>query len=210
MRIFAMARTGKSFFFMLMAAVMTFTSCTAVSARLELVKGNVYFSRGKYAEASAAYIEAMKDAGAAPYASYALGNVYLAMGQNEAALDRYAEAENNANMRENRELVYRSRYNSGIARFTGGDFEAAADYFRRALDADGSRVDAKVNFELSLLQLLRKKEDAQVRTTQRGSVSEDERRRKSEILFNFVRQKEADRWKSWDFTVENEDTGPDY
>jgi Ca-activated chloride channel family protein len=192
------------------AVFMSCISCTAVSARLELVKGNMNFSRGKYAEAAAAYIEAMKDSGAAPYASYALGNVYFATGQNEAALDRYAEAEKNAHARENRELVYRSRYNSGIARFTGGDFEAAAGDFRRALSADGSRVDAKVNFELSLLQLMRKKEDAQVRTTQRGSVSEDERRRKSEILFNFVRQKEADRWKSWDFTVESEDAGPDY
>jgi tetratricopeptide (TPR) repeat protein len=193
-----------------MTAVLFCASCTAVSARLELVKGNVYFSRGKYAEAAAAYIGAMKDPGAAPYASYALGNVYFATGQNEAALDRYAEAEKNAHERENRELVYRSRYNSGIVRFTVGDFGPAADDFRRALEADGSHIDAKVNFELSLLQLMRKKEDAQVRTTQKGSVSEDERRRKSEILFNFVRPKEADRWKSWDFTVENEDDGPDY
>jgi tetratricopeptide (TPR) repeat protein len=181
-----------------------------VSARLELVKGNISFSRGKYAEAAAAYIEALKDPGAAPYASYALGNVYFAMEQNEAALYRYAEAEKNAHERENRELVYRSRYNSGIVRFADGDFEAAAADFRRALEADGSRVETKVNFELSLLQLMRKKEDSQVRTTQKGSVKEDERRRKSEILFNFVRQKEADRWKSWDFTVENEEAGPDY
>jgi tetratricopeptide (TPR) repeat protein len=130
------------------------------------------------------------------------------MGQNEAALGRYAEAEKNAP--KNRELVYRSRYNSGVVRFTGGDFEAAAADFRRALEADGSRIDAKVNFELSLLQLLRKKEEAQVRTTRKGSSNEDERRIRNEILFNFARQKEADRWKSWDFTVESEESGPDY
>jgi Ca-activated chloride channel family protein len=181
-----------------------------VSARLEIVKGNIRFSRGKYAEAVASYAEALKDPGAAPYASYALGNVYFAMEQDEAALERYAEAEKNAHERKNRELVYRSRYNSGVVRFANGDYEAAAVDFRRALEADGSRVEAIVNFELSLLQLMREKEDAQVRTTQRGSVSEDERRRKSEILFDFVRQKEADRWKSWEFTVESEDSGPDY
>ncbi|MDR0383245.1 MAG: tetratricopeptide repeat protein, partial [Spirochaetaceae bacterium] len=88
------------------AAVVAFcASCAPAAARLELVKGNISFSRGGHAEAAAAYIKALKDPGAAPYASYALGNVYFAMGQNEAALGRYAEAEKNAP--KNRELVYR-------------------------------------------------------------------------------------------------------
>jgi tetratricopeptide (TPR) repeat protein len=163
-----------------------------------------------YAQAAGAYIEAMKDAKTAPYAAYALGSAYLAMGQDEAALARFDEAEKNALMRENRELIYRSRYNSGIIRFKNDDFSGAAADFKRAIEADNARIDAKLNFELSLLSLMRKKENAHVRTTQKGSVREDDRRRKSEILFNYVREKEGEHWKSWDFSGETDVSGDDY
>jgi tetratricopeptide (TPR) repeat protein len=185
-------------------------SCAPEMAKIKLIEGNIYFSRGNYAEAAAAYIEALKDPKTAPYAAYSLGSAYAATGQDEAALARFGEAEENASARENRELIYRSRYNSGVVRFTNGDFAGAAADFRRALEADGARIDAKLNFELSMLSLMRKNENAQVRTTQKGSVNEDDSRRKSEVLFNFVRQKESNRWKSWDFSGETNNSGPDY
>ncbi|MDR2344010.1 MAG: tetratricopeptide repeat protein [Spirochaetaceae bacterium] len=197
-------------FVLVITAVALFVSCAPVRSRLKLVQGNVYFSRGKYAEAAGFYIEAMDDPKTAPYAAYSLGAAYFVMEQDEAALARFGEAEKNASVEENRELIYRSRYNSGIIRFTNGDFEGAAADFKRALEVDGSRVDAKLNFELSMLSLTRKGESAQVRTTQEGSVSANETRRKSEILFNFVRQKESKRWKSWDFAGETDTDGPDY
>ena len=174
------------------------------------MQGNICFSQGKYAEATGFYTAAMDDPGTAPYAAYSLGAVYLAMEQDEAARVRFNEAEKNAAVEENRELIYRSRYNSGIVRFTNGDFEGAASDFKRALEVDGSRVDAKLNFELSMLSLMRERESAHVRTTQKGSVMENDIRRKSEILFDFVRQKESNRWKSWDFTGETDMNGPDY
>jgi tetratricopeptide (TPR) repeat protein len=185
-------------------------SCTPVMAKLKLVEGNVYFSRGLYAESAGAYIEAMKDAKTAPYAADALGSVYFAMEQDDAALARFGEAEESAAVEENRELIYRSRYNSGIVRFKNSDFSGAAADFKRAIEADNTRIDDKINFELSMLSLMQKKENAHVRTTQNGYVNEDDRRRKSEILFNYVRQKESDRWKSWDFTGETDFSGEDY
>ncbi|MDR0662691.1 MAG: tetratricopeptide repeat protein [Spirochaetaceae bacterium] len=191
-------------------AALLCVSCTPVRARLKLVEGNVYFSRGLYAEAAGAYIEALKDAKTAPYAAYALGSAYFAMEQDDAALARFGEAEKNATIEKNRELIYRSRYNSGIVRFKNGDFSGAAADFKRAMEADNTRVDAKLNFELSMLSLMQKKEDAQVRTTREGYINEDDRRRKTEILFNYVRQKESDRWKSWDFTGETDVSGEDY
>jgi Ca-activated chloride channel family protein len=197
-------------FVLAVSVLALFASCAPVRSRLKLVQGNIYFSRGMYAEAAGFYIEAMDDPKAAPYAAYSLGAVYSAMGQDEAALARFNEAEENALIEENRELVYRSRYNSGIIRFTNGDFADAASDFKRALEVDGSRIDAKLNFELSMLSSMREKESAHVRTTQKGSVTENDSRRKSEILFNFVRQKESNRWKSWDFAGEPGTDGPDY
>ena len=197
-------------FALMIPALALVVSCAPVRSRLKLVQGNIRFSQGKYAEAAGFYIEAMDDTTTAPYAAYSLGVIYFTLDQDEAALARFNEAEKNASAEENRELIYRSRYNSGIIRFTNGDFEEAASDFKRALEVNGSRVDAKLNFELSMLSLMRKREDAQVRTTQKGSVTADDSRRKSEILFNFVRQKESNRWKSWDFTGETDSGYPDY
>ena len=197
-------------FALMIPALALVVSCAPVRSRLKLVQGNIRFSQGMYAESAGFYMEAMDDPATAPYAAYSLGAVYLAMEQDDAALARFSEAEKNASVEENRELIYRSRYNSGIIRFTNGDFEEAASDFKRALEVDGSRVDAKLNFELSMLSLMRKNESAHVRTTQKGSVTEDDARRKSEILFNFVRKKESNRWKSWDFAGETEMDGPDY
>jgi Ca-activated chloride channel family protein len=197
-------------FALIVPAITLFVSCAPIRSRLKLVQGNIYFSRGLYAEAAGFYIEAADDPATAPYAAYSLGAVYLALEQDEAALARFSEAEKNVSVEENRELIYRSRYNSGIIRFTNGDFAEAASDFKRALEVDGSRVDAKLNFELSVLSLMRERESAHVRTTRKGSVTENDSRRKNEILFNFVRQKESNRWKSWDFAGETDADGLDY
>jgi tetratricopeptide (TPR) repeat protein len=185
-------------------------SCAPARSKLKLAEGNIFFSRGMYKEAVASYLEAAKEPGTAPYAAFALGSVYYELGQNDAALLRFKEVEESASYPDNRELIYRCRYNSGIVRFKNGDFEGASADFKGALEADPARVPAKLNLELSMLSLLQRQDSALVRTTQQGSVSEDSERRKREILFNFVRRKESDKWKSWDFSGEEENAGPDY
>ncbi|GMO49986.1 MAG: hypothetical protein Ta2G_07270 [Termitinemataceae bacterium] len=184
--------------------------CSEAKGKMKLVLGNFYFSRGMYIEAVGAYLEAVNYESEASYAEYALGCSYLAMEQSEAALSRFQNAEKKAVLEEKKELIYRIRYNCGVVRFKTGDMLGAATDFKRALIADGSRMSAKLNLELSTLSLLRQNESAEVRTTQKGSVTNDDDRRKREILFNYVRQKETDKWKSWEWSGETDDSTQDY
>ncbi|GHV22168.1 hypothetical protein FACS189494_08630 [Spirochaetia bacterium] len=184
-------------------------SCSGAAGKLKLAEGNFHYSRGKFVEAISAYMTCLQYKETASYAQYALGSTYLAMEQSEPALARFAAAEMSAGI-DNRELLYRIRYNTGIVRFKSGDFIGAANDFKRALEADSSRLQAKINLELSVLSLMRKNESAQIRTTEKGSIEEETQRRKREILFNYVREKETNKWKSWEWTGETNNEGPDY
>jgi Ca-activated chloride channel family protein len=88
--------------------------------------------------------------------------------------------------------LFRSRYNSGIARYRAGDFAGAAADFRRALETDGSRQDAKRNLELSLRMLSRKSASA----TSVAPLGRREAGAEPKVLFDFIREKESDRWRS--------------
>jgi Ca-activated chloride channel family protein len=187
-----------------------FYSCAQADGKLKMALGNFYYSRGLYVEAASAYFDALDYNSEAAYAEYALGCAYLAMEQSDAALERFQSAEKKAVQDDKKELIYRIRYNSGVVRFKSGDMAGAAESFKSALEADGSRMNAKLNLELSVLSLLRQQETAHVRTTQQGYVNEDNNRRKREILFEYVRKKETDKWKSWEWSGETNENTPDY
>ncbi|MDR2842162.1 MAG: tetratricopeptide repeat protein [Spirochaetaceae bacterium] len=202
-----------NFFFkniVLLVLLMLITSCSGMQGKLKMALGNFYFSRGMYVEAIGSYMDALKYPDEAAFANYAIGSAYLAMEQSSAALGRFKAAEEKAVRDGKRELIYRIRYNSGVVHFKSGDMLAAADSFKRALEADGSRVNAKLNLELSMLSLLRQNETAQIKNTVEGSVHEDNERRKQEILFDFIRKKESDKWKSLEWPGEEDETGLDY
>jgi Ca-activated chloride channel family protein len=145
----------------------------------------------------------------APYAQYGLGYIYLVLGENRAALGRFAAAEE-ALARfpregEHQELVYRIHYNTGVIRFQEEDYTGAAAEFRKALETDGSRIEAKRNLELSLLSL-----------GPRGNAAEALRIRheagegETGALFDYIRRKEQDRWKSREWAGDTPVSGPDY
>ncbi|GHV83166.1 hypothetical protein AGMMS50212_05060 [Spirochaetia bacterium] len=187
-----------------------FPSCSKIGGKLKIAGANFYYSRGMFVESIGSYVEALNYPDVEAYAEYGLGSAYLALEQNDAALVRFNAAEEKALADGNRELLYRIRYNSGVARFKSGDLPGAAADFKHALESDSGRVAAKLNLELCMLSLLMQRESAVVRVTQKGSVTEDSERRKREILFNFIRQKETDKWKSYEWSGESTDTGPDY
>jgi Flp pilus assembly protein TadD len=191
------------------AIFLLFASCSGARERMLLAEGNFHFASGQYAAAAGEYMEALADAATAPYAAYALGAAYLPLGQDAAARSRFAEAEQAAALPENRELIYRCRYNSGVVRFKNGDFVGAAADFKRALEADGSRTGAKRNLELSLLRLSLQHEAAQ-EAAPNGPVTGAESGRKSEILLEFARRIEAGQPKTWDISGETDEAGPDY
>lgn len=188
-----------------------FCACEGVGGKLQLVEGNFYFSRGMMNEAVGAYLLARENPSLAPYADFALGTAYLVLEQQEAALERFLKAEEGlASPAENVNLLYRIRYNSGVVRFERGDFKGAADDFQGALKADGSAREAKRNLELSQISLHMKNQASAIEETQTSAIAEERDGRQGEIIFDFVRQKELERWKSWEWTGGEAESGADY
>jgi Ca-activated chloride channel family protein len=173
------------------------------------MRGNFFNSQGLYTEAILAYMDALEYSETAPYAEYGLGSVYLSLDERSAALEHFAAAEERlktSRREDHRELIYRIHYNSGVVHFYAADYGGAAGQFRTALENDGSRIEAKRNLELSLLSLSRQSGTA----ASSLSVKAEEQRNGPQVLFEYVRQKEEDQWKSKEWIEDVPVFGPDY
>jgi Ca-activated chloride channel family protein len=170
------------------------------------MEGNFFYSREMYSDAIGAYLKALEYPNTVPYGEYGLGAVYLALDEGEAALRRFEAAETALNRVASlppEELLYRIRYNTGVVYFQQGDFSGAALSFRKALEIDGSRIEAKQNLELSLLSM------SGPGSVVSAPVTEGEQRG-GDTLFDYIHQKEQDQWKSREWAEDAPSPGPDY
>ena len=193
--------------FTLCVIMALFASCGRIPGQLLILKANFLNSRGRYTEAISSYLEARQYGEAAPYAEYGLGSVYYSLDEGKAALERFDASREILESRSpaaHRELRYRISYNAGVALFVEGDFSGAAAAFREALRNEPARIEAKRNLELSLLSLARK--SAAGGQKEQGR-QEDEART---ALFEYLRQKEQNQWRSREWDAEEENQGPDY
>jgi Ca-activated chloride channel family protein len=189
------------------AFLIFFCSCSQVSGKLLVMEGNFFYARGMYTAAASSYLRALSRGEAVPYAEYGLGTVYFSQDEGKAALERYAAAAKsleNAPPGEDRELRFRIPYNSGLVFFAEGDYETAVQAFRAALELEGGRIEAKRNLELSLLARSRKTEGGGQKTED-GPPGEAE-----QALFEYLRRKEQNQWKSREWIEEENPPGPDY
>lgn len=141
------------------------------------------------------------------YARYGLATLYADMGESHAALvllDEIVQELSNEKTEHKgpeKELLYRVLYNRGLCLYTLEEFEKAAASFRSALLVDSSRWNAKRNLELSLLAHVKKRNSA----VSAGAVSAEKKDLPNPVLFDYIRQKEMDRWKNqqWKGTEES-------
>ncbi|MCL2196145.1 MAG: VWA domain-containing protein [Treponema sp.] len=184
-------------------AVMTlFSSCS--EGKLLLIEANYLNSRGRYDEAMITYLKALGHDDSAPYAEYGLGLTFYLLDEGEAALNRYTDSQKlleKFSANEHRELRYRNHYNTGVILFEEGEYRLAADSFKEALKEDPRRLDAKRNLELSLMSV-----NMETNTKSRSRSQEELK----EVLFEYLRQEEQQKWKSREWAPEENQTGPDY
>jgi Ca-activated chloride channel family protein len=198
----------------LLLCLMLFSSCARTRGMLYVMEGNFFNTRGFYTEAISSYLKALAYEEIAPYAEYGLGAVYFSMEEGEAALERYRAAEQvlmEMNRQDHGELRYRILYNTGIIHFEKGEYDEAVQAFREALKIDGGKIEAKRNLELSLLTINRTNSlqaaSAESRTEEGSEISG---RGGSQVLFEYLKQKEQNQWKSREWSGEGESAEPDY
>ena len=182
--------------------ILLFSSCT--EGKLLLMEANYLHSRNRFDEALVPYLKALNHEDSAPYAEYGLGLTYYLLDQEEDALNKYDNSRKllgSSDGSEHRELRYRNYYNSGIIYFEKEDYQSAAASFREALKIDPRRPEAKKNLELSLLSIVMETK------TDNNTDNQQEQR---EILFDYLREEEQQKWKSREWDAEENYTGPDY
>jgi Ca-activated chloride channel family protein len=206
-----LSRIVAGYFWEMGALVMVLCcSCSGISGKLLIMEGNFYNARGMYTEAIASYLKAQQDTEARPYAEFCLGAVYFSLDEGAAALERFAAAERalqDMPRKKYPELLYRIHYNTGVVRFKEGDYTRALQAFRLALEIDGSRIEAKRNLELSLLSLSQRENTTEIFSK---TVSLEDREDQTAALFDYLRQKEQNQWKSREWIEDSPGSGPDY
>jgi Ca-activated chloride channel family protein len=175
---------------------------------LRIMEGNFFYARNQYTQAISSYLQALRYAEARPYGEFGLGVVYYALDEEASALERFsaaAEALQELRGKASAEWVYRIHYNRGVVYFKEGDYTRAGAAFRQALEADGSRIEAKRNLELSLLALAQERSSAPV-----SPQVETGTQARPAALFEYLQKKEQNQWKSREWIEALPITGPDY
>ena len=189
--------------------LLLFNSCAKSQGQLLVMEGNFFNTRGLYTQAISSYLRALNHEEAAPYAEYGLGSAFFALEEGSAALERYREAAIGlANRQQDHpELRYRIYYNTGIIFFEQGEYDEAVQAFRNALRVDGSRIEAKRNLELSLISAERQ---AQAAASFPGDEGQETSMGRASVLFDYLRAKEQEQWRSREWSGESDYSGPDY
>ncbi|MFQ3547456.1 MAG: tetratricopeptide repeat protein [Termitinemataceae bacterium] len=198
---------GRQLFYLCM--MLFVSSCD--TGMIHVFEGTMYVQQNRTNEAIRAFTRASSDPASRFYGRYGLASLYASMGETETAVSMFTALLTDlqdlykAEPQQYKDLLYRSYYNRGICQYSLQNFSAAAESFRLALQTDSRQWDAKYNLELSLLAHMKKKGSASGAARldlQKGSS-------KNQVLLEYIRQKETDRWKSQQWKA-GEDTGADY
>lgn len=189
--------------------LLMFTSCSPrFNDGTKILQGKLEWNKEKYQQATAYYLEAAEnsalrgDESTRQYAVYNLGTTYLQQGETDAAVMRFMEIYENSPDK----IRFAILYNCGIIAHRNGDYENAADYFRRALTIDGTNINAKINLELSLREESSKAQQAERELT---ALSENPEEQALEAaLYSLIKEGETKQWKSME--QESEKSARDY
>jgi tetratricopeptide (TPR) repeat protein len=163
---------------------------------LSILSGALSWSHQDWAAAASSFLEAERVASERgntllrEYAVYGLASTYLAQDEYDSALARLSELD----ARMSPEIGSGIWYQAGIIAFRKGEYADAAEMFRKSLEYDPSRSDAKLNLELSRRSL--SDTDAKRSASASAFSGEQASGEDADTVFNLVRKKEQDRWKN--------------
>jgi tetratricopeptide (TPR) repeat protein len=196
----------------LAAALMLLLSCSNHGPVFSVLRGNLAYSRGDYQAALVHYM-ASGEPETNGWVAFNMGNVYYALGEQEAALGAWAAArslideESSGQERSRSEtlLIHAASYNRGVLLYELGRFREAYDEFVYALTVRSTSEAAKTNLELTLARI-RSAEGADEETAAGEGDGSGEGDQQSIRILEYVRRKEAQQWYA---NRETEDTSGD-
>ncbi|MCQ2592281.1 MAG: tetratricopeptide repeat protein [Treponema sp.] len=195
-------------FISLVVVLLLLSGCS--NNTVDILKGSYSFSRKQYRHAVSYFVDVVDssrydaDSTVYDYALYDLGTAYLMLNEESASMEKFGLISDKApdNVR------FGAFYNAGVVAHKKGDYEAALQFFRKALEIDSSKIEAKINFELSLQQVEENVNQAESKAipASEESVAEPELEKS---IFERIREKDQQQWKNSEST-QTSDLAEDY
>ena len=172
------------------------TGCSDSTA--DVLQGTFAFAQKQYSKAVSFFNSARekeenqeKDNQIMQYVLYDLATAYSLLGENDAAMEKYFEIDQEAPAA----VRYSTWYNAGIIAHKNEDYEHAIEYFKKALEIDSTRLDAKINLELSIQSV-----EVNVRHSQSQALPAAEENGDNKDLekavFERIKEKDQKQWKN--------------
>mgnify|MGYP002853207506 CR=1 FL=1 len=168
---------------------------------IKILRGTYEWHKKNYRKSIAFYLDAAQNSNnrnqdeeskqTLNYALYDLAQAYSMTGEDKAALERYSQISPDAP-----QLVrYKAYYNAGIIACNNGSFDEATSYFRKALEIDSSRIEAKINMELSIQM---SETEAKQGETQAIPASQEAQHNQDleNTVFNHIKENDKKQWKN--------------
>lgn len=184
-------------------SALALASCGFGEPHVSVLQGNYASGQGRFQRATVEYLEALEAGQHTPWILYNLGNSYHSLGENEAALEMW----NAALASQDPELMYRAGFNRGVLFYEQGRFQEAYSEFRYALVINSSSIAAKVNLELTVQKLqagAAAEGGRPAATGEGGETTSGDPSAETLRVLNYIRRKEANRWRSQDQPSEDE------
>ncbi len=170
------------------------TGCSDSTA--DVLKGTFAFAQKQYSRAVSYFNQAKekevkKDSPGIDYILYDLGTAYSLLGEDEAAMEKYDQISPEAAAL----IQYGVYYNSGIIAHKNEDYEKAVEYFKKALSVDSTRLEAKINLELSIQNI-----EVSVKNSQSQVLpSADDNKANQDMekaVFERIKENDQKQWKN--------------
>ena len=187
-------------------AISLFFGCSAdFSSTKKILHSTLNWYKKDYQEATAGFLKVTEEAKDSEnqellqYGLFGLASSYIMQEEETAALEKLelisGDAPNN--------IRFATYYNTGIIAHKHGDYKKAQEAFKQALLIDSTNIDAKINYELSLMKITANSSAGKQELTP-ISKSEDDSSIEN-TLFSVIRENEKNRWKNTETQQENQD-----
>jgi tetratricopeptide (TPR) repeat protein len=173
------------------------TLLTGCSQTTDIFKGTVAFHQKKYRHSVSCFMKASEEAAANEnrinqnFALYDLATAYIMRGEDSAALEQLKNMSSEAPLN----VRYSAFYNAGVLAWRNSDFDEAKEFFKKALEIDSSKIDAKINLELSMQQIQAKGHQNQSNQIQ-ASQEEKSPQNLEKTVFEHIKENDQKQWKN--------------
>lgn len=204
-----MNSSSKSIFFLLIVCtVLPFleTGCTgSVNDAATVLKGRFKWQQHDYDTSNAIFLSVINDAKLRKdimleqYGIYGLAATYLMQNEKDAALSRLKTISPMAS----KDILFHTWYTTGIIQHRMGNYDLAATAFKNALRLDGSNIEAKINYELSLKDT---KKTVPAKSQSLTGVNDSQSlSKKADSVFSVIKENEDQKWKNSQQAQKNTD-----